>query len=229
MDNNEQNKSFVILALITTPKLAEQAAEVFRAKALPVQYRFNAQGTASSEVVDMLGLGSTDKCILVSVMLKPFADYILRRLHNELHLSTANSGIAFTVSLTGANSLLLKMIKQTQEPVVNNLRKENYYMSESRHSLIAAVVKRGFSVDVMDAARSAGARGGTVIHSRGVGNDEISGLWGVNAQDETDIVLIIADAEDKVSLMRAISEKCGVNSEAKGLIMSLPLDSVTGF
>ena len=102
-------------------------------------------------------------------------------------------------------------------------------MSEAKHSLIAAVVRRGFSGDVMDAARSAGARGGTVIHSRGVGNDEIAGLWGMNAQDETEIVLIIADAEDKVNLMRAVSEKCGVNSDAKGIIMSIPLDSVTGF
>lgn len=229
MADNEQKNTFVILALITTHKLAEKAAEVFRAKALPVQYRFNAEGTASSEILDMFGFGSIDKCILVSVMLKPFADAILKKLHAELHLSTANSGIAFTIPLTGANSLLLRMIKQTQEPLITNLRKENSYMSEAKHSLIAAVVRRGFSGDVMDAARSAGARGGTVIHSRGVGNDEIAGVWGMNAQDETEIVLIIADAEDKVNLMRAVSEKCGVNSEAKGIIMSLPLDSVTGF
>lgn len=229
MADNEQKNTFVILALITTHKLAENAAEVFRAKALPVQYRFNAEGTASSEIMDMFGFGSIDKCILVSVMLKPFADAILKKLHAELHLSTANSGIAFTIPLTGANSLLLRMIKQTQEPLITNLRKENSYMSEAKHSLIAAVVRRGFSGDVMDAARSAGARGGTVIHSRGVGNDEIAGLWGMNAQDETEIVLIIADAEDKVNLMRAVSEKCGVNSDAKGIIMSLPLDSVTGF
>lgn len=229
MGNSDEKKSFVILAIITTPKLAEHATEVFRAKDLPVQYRFNAEGTASSEVMDMLGFGSVDKCILVSVMMKPFADSILKTLHDELHLSTANSGIAFTLPLTGANSLLLRMITQAQESAVNNLRKENNYMSESKHALIATVVKRGFSGDVMDAARSAGARGGTVIHSRGVGNDEISGLWGMNAQDETEIVLIIADAEDRISLMRSISEKCGVNSEAKGLIMSLPLDSVTGF
>ena len=229
MADNEQKNTFVILALITTHKLAEKAAEVFRAKALPVQYRFNAEGTASSEIMDMFGFGSIDKCILVSVMLKPFADAILKKLHAELHLSTANSGIAFTIPLTGANSLLLRMIKQTQEPLITNLRKENSYMSEAKHSLIAAVVRRGFSGDVMDAARSAGARGGTVVHSRGVGNDEIAGLWGMNAQDETEIVLIIADAEDKVNLMRAVSEKCGVNSDAKGIIMSIPLDSVTGF
>ena len=229
MADNEQKNTFVILALITTHKLAENAAEVFRAKALPVQYRFNAEGTASSEIMDMFGFGSIDKCILVSVMLKPFADAILKKLHAELHLSTANSGIAFTIPLTGANSLLLRMIKQTQEPLITNLRKENSYMSEAKHSLIAAVVRRGFSGDVMDAARSAGARGGTVIHSRGVGNDEIAGLWGMNAQDETEIVLIIADAEDKVNLMRAVSEKCGVKSDAKGIIMSIPLDSVTGF
>ena len=229
MADNEQKTMFVVLALITTPKLADQAAEVFRAKALPVQYRFNAEGTASNEIMDMFGFGSIDKCILLSVMLKPFADSILKRLHAELHLSTANSGIAFTVPLTGANSLLLRMIKQTQDPVVNSLRKENSYMSDAKHSLIAAVVKRGFSGDVMNAARAAGARGGTVIHSLSVGNDEIAGLWNMKAQDESDIVLIIADAEDKVDLMRAISEKCGVNSDAKGLIMSLPLDAVTGF
>ncbi|MBQ6809475.1 MAG: hypothetical protein IJP09_02055 [Clostridia bacterium] len=228
MDNKEQNMSYQIIALITTPKSADIAAEMFRAKALPILYRFNAEGTASSEIMDLLGLGSIDKCMLVSVMLKPYAEHTLKKLNRELELSAVNGGIAFTMPLTGANNMLLRMIKGTQEPLIKTDRKDENTMSESKHALIASVVKRGFSSDVMDAARAAGARGGTVIHSRGVGNEEVSGLWGLS-QDEVDIVLIITDAEEKVSLMKAISEKCGVHSEAKGVIMSLPIDSVTGF
>ena len=229
MENNEKNMSYQILALITSPKSADRVAEMFHARNLQILYRFNAEGTASSEIMELLGLGSIDKCMLVSVMLKPYAEHVLRKLHLELELSSVNSGIAFTMPLTGANNLLLKMVKETQEPLLKTDRKGSGIMGENKHALIVSVVKRGCSSDVMDAARAAGARGGTVIHSRGVGDGDISSVWGVSFQDEVDIVLIITDAEDKVKLMKAINEKCGVNSEANGITMSMPIDSVMGF
>ena len=34
------------------------------------------------------------------------------------------------------------------------------------HDLILTIVDRGFADDVMDAAKSAGARGGTILHAR---------------------------------------------------------------
>ena len=40
----EKKVSFQLLTLITTPKLAEKAAEMFKKGALPLQYRFNAEG-----------------------------------------------------------------------------------------------------------------------------------------------------------------------------------------
>ena len=63
---HEKKVSFQLLVLITTPKLAEHAAEMFKKGALPLQYRFNAEGTASSEIMDMLGLGSIDKKVFWS-------------------------------------------------------------------------------------------------------------------------------------------------------------------
>ena len=47
-------------------------------------------------------------------------------------------------------------------------------------------------------------------------------------KDEKEIVLIIASAENKVGIMRAISEACGVKSEAEGVVMSMPIDEVIG-
>ena len=98
----------------------------------------------------------------------------------------------------------------------------------STHSLIVATVDHGFSQEAMDAARTAGAGGGTVIHGHRVGNEQEASLWGLSFQEAKDIVLIVADNDSKNSIMTAISEKCGMKSEAKGMVISLPIDTVTG-
>ena len=55
---NEKKVSFQLLVLIATPKLADRAAEMFRKCALPLHYRFHAEVTATSEIMDVLGLGN---------------------------------------------------------------------------------------------------------------------------------------------------------------------------
>ena len=106
MKHSEKVPSFRLMILITTPKLAEKAMEVFKKGAVPIQYRLNAEGTASSEIMDVLGLGSIDKRVLVSVMPKRFSDVMLEKLDSELRLNTVNSGIAFTIPRTGAKNMM---------------------------------------------------------------------------------------------------------------------------
>ena len=53
--------SFRVLGFITTPKRAEKALAIFDEEKLPIQYVINASGTASSETIDILGLGSPDR------------------------------------------------------------------------------------------------------------------------------------------------------------------------
>lgn len=140
-----------------------------------------------------------------------------------------DSGIAFTVSLTGLNKLLMRMLVESdQEVAVHNIRKGGNIMSDTKYALIVAAVNIGFSGDVMDAARAAGASGGTVIHSRWIGNEEVAASWGLSMQEEKEIVLILSEAEKKTEIMGGISEKCGMRSEAKGLVMALPIDAVMG-
>lgn len=229
MENKARIPLFRLLVLITTPKLADKAAVIFRKGALPIQHRLNAKGTASSEIMDMLGLGSIDKCVLISVMPKELSDVMLGRLRSELRLGSVNSGIAFTIPLTGSNNLVMRMLMQiAQENEANSTGKDGNAMTEAKYGLIAAIVNIGFSGDVMNAARAAGASGGTVMHSRWLGDEEVTSFWGLGIQEEKEIVLILSEAEKKVEIMRGISEKCGMRSEAKGVVMSLPIDSVMG-
>lgn len=225
----EQKQTYQLLMLIATPKLADRAADMFLKSALPIQYRLNAEGTASSEVMDMLGLGSTDKTVLISTVPRSFGNAMLGKLHSELRLDAVNSGIAFTIPLTGVSKLMLQMMQHTAESgeFPNNGKDENR-MTDTTYVLIAAIVNRGFSTEVMDAARTAGAGGGTVVHSRSIGNEEASSFWGLSVQEEKEIVLILADHDKKVDIMRGISEHCGMHSEAKGTVLALPIDSVMG-
>ncbi len=221
--------SYLMLVLIATPKLADKAAEMFLKKDLSVQYRLNAEGTAPSEIMDTLGFGSIDKALLISTVPQSFGYSMLSLLHSELRLDAVNSGIAFTIPLTGANNHLVRMMNTTGEKNnVSEKGKGENNMADKTHTLIAAMVDRGFSGDVMEAAKAAGAGGGTVVHSRGIVSEEATGFWGLSPQEEKEVVLILADIENKVQIMSAISEKCGMHSEAKGLVVSLPIDSVMG-
>ena len=40
--------------------------------------------------------------------------------------------------------------------------------------------------------------------------------------------MIISSQKSKHRIMQAISEKCGMNSDAKGLVFSVPIDKVMG-
>ena len=221
--------AYRMLLLIATPKLVNKGAELFKEGDVPIQYVFHAQGTAPSEIMDMLGLGGVEKNVLMSMLPKMFADKMLKKLQKKLHLGMPNSGIAFTVPMSSGSAQIVKMIEALQTGEEQTLSERNgTEMAESEFSMIMAVVNQGFSEEVMDAAKPMGATGGTVFHSRRVGNEEKKKFFGISVQQEREIVLILARKEDKVDIMQAIGRKCGINSKAQGIVLSLPVDGTAG-
>ena len=219
-----------ILMLITSAKLADEATDLFNDEDVPIHYRLVGAGTAPSEIMDILGLGSTEKDIFLSLLPKNFADGMLVKLRKSLKLGSANSGIAFTIPLTSANNFVLKRLGEVSEEYsrTHKERKVENTVMENKYTMVAAIVDQGHGEEVMNAARSEGARGGTVIHGRQVGDETAVNFWGISLQDEKEIVMIITDDEHKLPIMKVISRECGVNSEAKGFVVSLPIDRVIG-
>lgn len=229
MDTSEKKTAVRILISITTQKLAEKVPEIFDEYAVPTLYKMKVSGTASSEMMDILGLGSIEKTALISIVPRHIADEILVKLHKELKLGSVNSGIAFTLPVSGVNNFVLKILELTGAHNEHTQdRKDDRSMTESKHTLIAAIVNQGYSEEVMNAAKSQGAGGGTVFHSRHIDGEKASSILGFNIQEEKDIVLIVADNESKLPIMQAIGKECGIHSEAKGLVLSMPIDNVIG-
>ena len=181
----------------------------------------------SSEYDKVLGLDSGEKSLLLTMMPKTDADDLLIRLRRELRLGLSGSGIAFTVPISGANKRVLQMVQQVcQEKPKPEMRRA--LMQENDYQIIVALVNQGYSEEVMAAARPAGAAGGTVLHSRRVGAEEALSQWGFSLQEEKEAVMILAKAESKLAIMQAICDNCGLQSEAQGIVLSLPVDNVVG-
>ncbi len=98
---------------------------------------------------------------------------------------------------------------------------------ENRY-LICVIVNKGFSDLVMEAARKAGARGGTVVNARGTGNKEIEKFYGVVIHPDKELVLIVIEEENKAKVMEEIYKDCGLETRSQGIVFALPVKDVKG-
>ncbi|MBR0295023.1 MAG: P-II family nitrogen regulator [Bacilli bacterium] len=94
--------------------------------------------------------------------------------------------------------------------------------------LIIAMVNTGFTELVMDAARSEGAYGGTVVHARGTGNKEMEKRFGIIITPDKEMVLIVVNDKISDKVLKAIYEKAGLQTKGQGIAFSLPVEDVVG-
>ena len=99
---------------------------------------------------------------------------------------------------------------------------------EHAFDLILTIVNRGFSDLVMDAARKAGASGGTILHGRGTGAREAERFFGISIQPEKELVMILCVRQERREIMHAIAHNAGLNTQGQGFSFSLPVDEVVG-
>ncbi len=231
-----------ILTVIVDRKRAERIAESLHKEdvTLPFTYVCMAEGTASSDVMDMLGLDSSDKAILLTMVPSTAASYLLGRLNERLSLHKAKMGIAFTIPISGIGHGFRQKIDDLANAFgfpapdnhdvnaqANGQIGVDVEMNIS-HDLIVAVINQGYSDDLMDSARKAGATGGTVIRARRVNGEDAQSFFGIHVQSEKEIVTILTRREDKQKIIDAIKETSGSASKASGIILSLPVDGVAG-
>lgn len=229
MADGLKKPSFRLFCLIAAPKIVEKAVEMFQEAKVPAQYLLHGQGTVSSQAMDLLGLEGMDKQILMIMTPKSFADEMLVKMRKTLHLGMTNTGIAFTLRLSGSSGRVIQLMEGLElQEKPRFIERRGSGLTENRYSMVMVIVNQGFTEDVLNAARPKGASGGTVLRSRMIGHEEAMKFWKISVQEEREIVLILARKEDKLPIMQAIGENCGMESKAQGIVLSLPVDGLVG-
>ncbi len=220
-----QEKMIKMIVTIVDRGKGQRVVDICLKHNIHVHFICLGMGTANSEILDYLGLGETDKDVVISMAPQFKIPKMFEAINTEMQLKRPGKGIIFTMPLSGISGPFARVLTEEER---DRFEKEVNKMEESvKHDLILAVINQGHKEEVMAAAREAGATGGTVIHARNVGQ-ETERFLGICIQPEKDIIGIIVKREHKQAIMKAISQVAGLNTACKGLIFSLPVDSLVG-
>ena len=197
---------------------------LYRKRQGPIHVQCAGKGTATSEIMDILGLGSSEKDVVFSFAAASAAKKLLHDLDNELRGHTGGAGIVVSLPVSGLNSLIANLAAYHAESLKEKERRDE--MERAENSLILVVCAQGCTDDVMSTAKAHGARGGTVIKGRLSGREELEQAYEVELKAEREIVAIVVPTDLRGPIMEAINTEHGLRSEAQAALCSLPIEQI---
>jgi nitrogen regulatory protein PII len=181
-----------------------------------------ASGTAGSEILKRFGLASTEKRIVMTVATGAQQRMIFQMARKLLYLDIPGNGILAAIPIKAVAG------RQTLSYLTDSEITGGTPSMDFEYELIVVVINAGYADTVMDAAREAGAGGGTVLHAKGTGSMRGEKFYNMRFADEKDMVYIVAYKSEKAAVMKAVNQKAGPDTEARGICFSLPISSVMG-
>ena len=209
----------VLMITITDRSRGEEFANWYQKQGIPLVMTTLGNGTATTEILNLLGLEATEKAVLFCVAAR--SPRLVRRAAKDLWLDVPGRGVLMTVPISSMGGAAKEYLLQGQEA-------EEIMESKQTHELVVAIAKQGHTDQVMNAARSAGATGGTVVHAKGAGTDLAKKFFGVSIATERELVFILVKAENRKDIMKAIIAQAGVKTEAEAMVFSMPVSDIAG-
>lgn len=181
------------------------------------------RGTASSELLDILGIGTPERDILFSLATGPSARRLFQLLKSSLTDHFHAKGILFSLPLTAVSGIFagaLASLESFDEPIGETTM-------DIQHSLILAIVNQGYTDAVMATAKAAGARGGTVLRARWAGDGKSHEIMGISVQEEKEILAIVTPQRSRSAIMDAITRDHGLKSDAQAILCCVGIEDMT--
>lgn len=222
------NKQMRAVFTIVDYSRSKQVSQIYIHEHIPIRVVTHGHGMVDSKTLDYLGFGENKKSIMISILTAERTKHIFSVLNETMDLRKAGKGIAFSVPISSM-SRFLSTIVELDDARMGSLKEEEPTMSaEYPYELIISIITKGHFSEVKAAASAAGAKGGTLIHALGLGGEEAQKFLGISIQPEKDVIFIVVKREEKTKVMNAIAEVAGINTQGKGILFSLPVDSALG-
>lgn len=213
------------MTTIVDRKIVKKYLDLYKENNKNVMFLSLGVGTATNEMLDYLGLDVNEKAISGFVVKESEWLDIKKQLQKKLQIDAPGGGISFIIPLSsvGGKKTLQFLLESNDYQ-----KEEESNLKDTNNELIVVIAQQGYTDMIMDAAREAGAYGGTVIHAKGTGQEFAEQFMGVSLAAEKEIVLIVAKTEQKNSIMKSVMEKAGLDSKAKSIVFSLPVTDTAG-
>ena len=190
---------------------------------MPLSIELLGRGTATKSVLDLLGLSAREYHIIMTIADRERTERLIDEARRNLYIDAPGQGIivATPIKSVGGGKTLANLNGGRPTEGAPDI---NY-----NYEIVLVIANEGHTDTVMEAAREAGARGGTVLHGKGTGSQESAKFFGVSIASEKEVVLIVAKSSEKAAIMKSVIDKAGTQTDAGAVVMSLPVSAVAGF
>ena len=179
-------------------------------------------GTAPTEMMDIFGLGTNDKDIIISLGSESAVKDMMANFGSNFESHKKYGGLMIILKLSAANRILTEILNFNSG---RNAEKGNGAMKNEHHNnLIVISVNEGYSEDVMHIARKAGATGGTVIKGRLADIEQFAEFGNAQITGEREMLCILAPLNTSRQIMEDVNRDFGINSAANGVIFAIPTE-----
>lgn len=180
-----------LLISIVSDKTSDRFVELAREAGATGATVFPAIGTASSSILQKLGLGDKRKEVVLMLLNEETALQVIQKAQHDNKIQGVSA-----------------LIDPSEE--------ENM---EKSWKMITVIVNAGYSDDIMDGARKAGATGGTITHARGTAPDGVQERFlGLTIVPEKEMVMILAESEKVDNIVKAINDMPCLKEPGIGII-----------
>ena len=212
------------LISVVNPGAMDRVCEIAAALDLPQTVTLLGHGTAVQSMLDLLGIESTEKRVIMTVANPEKTRKFIKEMRRQVYIGIPGHGIIMAVPIksVGGGKTLAYLNNGEQQPA--------RYTPElnGKYELIVTVANEGRTDQVMNAARAAGATGGTVLHGKGTGSQNPK-FYNVSIAAEKEVILMVAPSDRKAAIMQSVLHHAGPDSEAGAILFSLPVSEVAGF
>lgn len=223
MKKNNDSRIVMLLSIIQRGK-GGAYIKMLQDMQVNVHYQGVGSGTASSEMMDILGLGSSDKDIMLSFTTYKTMENIASELNKLVGANMGYNGLTMVISTSAFSKITAEIIKKASD---KEWKGEGGSMhSEYKYSLILISVNRGYTDEVMQVAKKAGATGGTVIKARLAEAQMLEAYADTTLNEEKEIVSILAPNSIRNQILEDVNREFGLKTEAQGVVLSVPVDKV---
>ena len=208
---------------VVHPAVAPRMNAIVQSLELPLSIELLGRGTATKNVLDLLGLSTHEYHIIITIADRDRTARLIEEARRNLYIDAPGQGIiaATPIKSVGGGKTLANL--NAGRPA-EGAPEINY-----NYEIVLAIANEGYTDTVMEAAREAGARGGTVLHGKGTGSTDAAKFFGVSIASEKEVIMIVARSSEKAAIMRSIINKAGTQTDAGAVVMSLPVSAVAGF
>jgi len=213
-----------LLTTIADRRLLPRFVSLYQDRGIQVNLITLGYGTVSGAGAAMF-LNQSEKAVCFALVTMETWREAKRGLRQSLKIDVPGVGIAFLVpvsSIGGRRELAFLTDGQSFT------RGEESELKGTERELIVIIGNQGYNELIMDAAREAGAYGGSVVHARGTGMERAEKFLGISLASEKDMIFIVTKTSQRDRIMQKIMMQAGMETPAKAIAFSLPVTDTAG-